>query len=217
MAAIDLTTLDAVKVRAEVQTSNPKEDGEIQDAITGFSTWLTNWCGVASLNSTVDLDEFYNGNGNTLLFLRTPPVNSIASVTMNGVAVPISAGTGSWGVAIHQSKKAIIMRGGVGNFSTFPYPTPYASIGRRSGPRFFLGESNVEVAYNGGPAVVPFDLEYAVRCVVAINHKRKAWQDQSSRGVNTAGASSTTGYRGWAWPPEYQKVFEDYQRKAIIT
>ena len=84
------------------------------------------------------------------------------------------------------------------------------------GPVFLPGQGNIEVQYTAGYGDTPEDLEYAVRCVVALNYKRKGWQDQASRGVTTQGASSTTAYRTWAWPPEYDRVFEFYQRKAIL-
>jgi hypothetical protein len=73
--------------------------------------------------------------------------------------------------------------------------------------------SRVAVSYSVNAA--PFDLEYAVRCVVAINYKRKGWQDQGSRVVNAGGSSATTAYRNWAWPPEYDDVFENYKRLAV--
>jgi hypothetical protein len=74
---------------------------------------------------------------------------------------------------------------------------------------------NVAVSYYVNEP--PPDLEYAVRCIVAINYKRKGWQDQSSRTVGAAQTTSTTRYQNWEWPPEYQAVLENYQRKAAIV
>jgi hypothetical protein len=74
----------------------------------------------------------------------------------------------------------------------------------------------VFLSYNGGYASVPEDLEFAVRCVVALNYKRKAWQDMASKALSGAGGSATTSYRDWAWPPEYEHVFEHYRRLAAV-
>jgi hypothetical protein len=284
--AIDLTTLNAVKSRAEVQSS--AADAEIQGAITAFSQWLLGFTGQASLNSVATHDDVYDGNGNARLMLNNYPILNVASVTMNAAGIPASSAANVWGYYIEQSKKSIGLRGGVGNYSTFPYPTPLTY--RERGPVFLRGQGNIEVVYSAGylPVLVqndvenvtagtisleaapwvadagvtyypslnvfakvssgsgigeyavsnglyvfsaadegqlvaasyqinqaPFNLEYAVRCVVALNYKRKGWQDQKSRGVTTQGGSATTTYRDWDAPPEYLKVFEYYQRKAI--
>ena len=287
--AIDLTTLSAVRNRIPLEATSTSDDAEIQGAITAFSQWLLSFTGRTSLNSIETLDEIYDGKGNPVLFLRSFPIVTLIFVNMNGISLPFSSGFGSWGVYIEQGKRSIALRGGVGNFSTFPYPQSQAMY--RKGPAFLPGLGNIEVAYTAGyppvavvneiatiaaqtitlqraswvadagvlyypslvpmanvlssPAVgeyavsaglyvfnvtdntrqvavsydvnqAPYDLEYAVRCVVALNYKRKAWQDQASRGTTTQGASSTTRYRDWAWPPEMDKVFESYQRKAIL-
>jgi hypothetical protein len=283
---IDLTSLAAVKSRAEVKSTT--DDAEIQASITAFSQWLLDFTGQASLNSVVAHDDVYDGNGNARLMLNNYPVLNVSSVTMNGVGVPVSSGANVWGYYVEQSKKSLGLRGGVGNFTTFPYPTPLSY--RERGPVFRRGQGNIEVVYSAGysPSLVqndvdnvtagtitlqeapwvadagvtyypslnamahvssgpgpgeyavsnglyvfstsdegqlvaasyqinqpPFNLEYAVRCCVALNYKRKGWQDQKSRAVTTQGGSATTTYRDWDAPPEYMKVFEYYQRKAI--
>jgi hypothetical protein len=216
-ASVDLTTVDAVKQRAEVTSTS--DDNEIQGAITGFSRFILNRCGVSSLNSIMSLDETYDGNGNSRLFLRSYPIQNVTAVIMNGVSIPLSAGFGSWGIFVEASQKSIGMRGGIGNFSTFPYPSylygsPY--YGNSRGPVFIRGQGNIEVQYSAGYNDTPEDLEYAVRCIVALNYKRKSWQDQASRGQMSAGASATTRFRDWTWPPEYENVIRFYQRKALV-
>lgn len=284
--AIDLTSLAAVKNRAEVQSN--AADAEIQGAITAFSQWLLDFTGQASLNSVAAHDDVYDGNGNARLMLNNYPVLNVSSVTMNAAGIPASTAANVWGYYIEQSKKSLGLRGGVGSYSTFPYPTPLTY--RERGPVFLRGQGNIEVVYSAGylPVLVqndvenvtagtialadapwvadagvtyypslnvfakvssgprvgeyavsnglyvfsaadegqlvaasyqvnqaPFDLEYAVRCICALNYKRKGWQDQKSRAVSTQGGSATTAYRDWSWPPEHDKVFEYYQRKAI--
>lgn len=288
--AIDLTMLAAVKNRAEVKSTT--DDNEIAAAITGFSQWLLNRSGKSTLNSVASLDEVYDGNGNSRIFLRSSPILTLGTVTINGVAVPLSPSWNQWGAYVEQSKKSIGLRGGIGNFSTFPYPTSLLSPwARGKGPVFIIGQGNVEIVYTAGydpvsivneidvitsqtiqlqqavwvsddgvkryPSLTPmtlvasapdpgeyavsaglytfnvadeglqvavsyvgnqapYDLEYAVRCVVAINYKRKGWQDQESRSTSMQGSSATTRYRNWDWPPEYESVFDYYCRQTFI-
>src|SRR6266478_8101883 len=146
--AIDLTWLAAVKSRAEV-TSNA-DDGDIQDAITALSQWLVNWCGRTSLNSLQSFNEIYDGNGNQRLFLRNSPVQAVSSVTINGIAIPLSVGFNVWGVFVDALKRSIALRGGMGNFSTFPYPNGYSGIFSNRGPAFYRGVGNIQVQYQAG-------------------------------------------------------------------
>lgn len=283
---IDLTWLAAVKGRAEVAAVS--DDQQIQDAITAFSQWILDYCGRSTLNSIQTFNEIYNGNGNQRLFLRNFPIQALIQVVANGVQVPQSFGFNSWGVFIEQSQKSIAIRGGVGSFTTFPYPNPtYGNSAMNRGPVFFRGIGNIQVQYNAGypsvtitnevdmitgqtitlqtgpwvadggvvffPSLLPLalvpnspgpsqyavsnglyvfnvadegkqvavtyninrapaDLEYAVRNVVALNYKRKAWQGLDSRAVAAGGTTGTTRYSTWTWPPEYDKVFEHYKR-----
>jgi hypothetical protein len=283
---VDLTWLSVVKTRAEVKSSVVTEDSEIQAAITAFSSWLLYYTGQRTLNTQASFTETYSGNGNNRLFLRQRPVTNVAAVVVNGVAFPQSGAFGQWGYYIEDSQASIAVRGGLGNFSTFPYPNNYGgSINKL--PAFQKGTGNIQVTYTAGfppvnvtndietvnantvtlgfgpwvgdigvtyypsltplvkvasaPAVgqyavsnglyvfnngdntnvvaltysvnqAPPDLEYAVRCVVAINYKRKGWQDLQSRGTTSGGTSATTRYANWMWPPEYQAIFDHYRR-----
>jgi hypothetical protein len=162
-SAIDLTTLLAVKRRAEVGLTQPggvinpvPDDVEIQAAITGFSQHLLNCSGQGSLNSVVTLDEFYNGNGNNRLMLRSWPVLSLIAVNMSGVAFPLSNSTQNWGAYVGQGGRNIAIRGGVGNFSTFPYPYIY-SPGK--GPVFLKPDNHFAarcLGFRFGSALLPF-------------------------------------------------------------
>lgn len=218
--SIDLTTVDAVKNRAEVQSST--DDDDIQAAITGFSQRILNLSGMATLNSIVTLDEIYDGNGNNKLFLRTNPIRTLNFVKLGPMNLQMSPGVGQWGLYISTDKKYIGLRGGLGVNRTFPtymnwmnYGV-YAGNGR--GPVFSRGTGNIEVNYDAGYPDTPADLEFAVRCIVAINYKRKAWQDQAQRAVNAGSVSAaTTTYRNWTWPPEYDDILNHYIRKSIIS
>lgn len=82
---------------------------------------------------------------------------------------------------------------------------------------FNVADNAAQVAVTYDINRAPFDLEYAVRCAVAINYKRKGWQDQASKTVNTREAVSTVRYRDWDFAPREAAVFQSYQRKAIYA
>jgi hypothetical protein len=81
---------------------------------------------------------------------------------------------------------------------------------------FNAGDNTKQVAVSYYRFAAPADLEYSVRCVVAINYKRKGWQDLATQGTSAGGTNATTTYRSWAYPPEHKKVFDFYTRTAII-
>ena len=81
---------------------------------------------------------------------------------------------------------------------------------------FNTADNAAEAAVSYSINQAPFDLEYAVRCIVAINYKRKGWQDQKSRAMNSGGTTATTAYMSWTWPPEYEAVLQTYKRTSII-
>lgn len=218
--SIDLTTVEAVKSRAEVQSST--DDDDIQAAITGFSNYILGLSGMSTLNSIVTLDEIYDGNGNDKLFLRTYPIRKINFINIGPITAQASPGVGQWGYYISTSKKYIGLRGGLGVNRTFPTYMNWMNFGRFGGnghgPVFSLGTGNIRVNYDAGNQDTPPDLEFAVRCIVAINYKRKGWQDQASRAVNAGSTSAaTTSYRSWSWPPEYQYVLDLYTRNSFIA
>lgn len=231
MAAIDITTLAAVKQRAEIPSGNSNEDTEISDAITAFSRYVLTRTGYASFSQTQAMSETRDGNGNYIMYAALSPILvptaaaptiPMPQVIVNGYSVPF-AGSGSWpgsGFWIGDDQKTFRIRD---TFSTVG-ASMFAGYGFRSvalrmtGQRgFSVGSGNVQLIYTGGYSAVPEDLEYAVRCIVAINYKRKAWQDVASKTVGVGGQSFTTRYRDWAFPTEYDEIIDYYTRKSIIT
>jgi len=221
MAVIDLTTLPAVKSRAEIPSNNSNDDQDISDAITGFSAHLANRFSGVSF-AQVAVVETRDGNGNDMMFVRTPPISTTnaISISINGVAVPAAGAWPAAGYYVTPDGRAFKLR----NVAAVPLSRSFYPLGGgglslvRANSGFARGQGNVTLSYTGGYNGVPADLEYAVRCVVAINYKRKAWQDLDSKSVSAgSGGSSTTRYRDWAWPPEYESVFDFYTPKAVVS
>jgi hypothetical protein len=164
-APIDLTSLNAVKQKAELDPATVyKDDVEIQAAITGFSRWILNKSGVASLNSVVDLLETYDGNGNDRLFLRSRPILALSPVTIDGVTISVSTGYGVWGVFIEDSRKSIALRSGPAGGTRFQggwyAPGSYGGWGGKvRGPNFLRGLGNIQVPYTAGYPPQPVENE----------------------------------------------------------
>jgi|SRR5271157_464083 len=213
----DITTLGAVKTRAEVDANNSKDDQEISDAISAFSLYVMNRTGISSFANVATVTETRDGNGNDQMYVRTPPIVNVVSLTICQTSIPLAGPWPAFGYYIADDQRSIKIRGTLQS-SSYPWASRYRQSGlHRSNGGFARGQGNVLLVYNGGYAGVPFDLEYAVRSIVAINYKRKAWQDMKSRIVDGGNAGkATTIYRDWAWPPEYEKVIEFYARRAII-
>lgn len=193
---IDLTTLAAVKNRAEVKSDS--EDAEIQALITGFSQYvLTRTCR-DTLNQIKDFTEIYDGNGAHRLRLRNTPIISVASVKINGQAQDISSGYGVQGITIVDDDKIIA-------FS-------YDSCGR-----FTRGIGNIQVIYRAGYNGVPLDLEKLSREVIARAVKRKAWLGMKSKSISVQGGTGSTQYVDYELSKEEVELLGWYTRKVILA
>lgn len=202
---IDLTTVDAVKAWLGIALANTSCDETIQWLITGFSQYVLNRTGVASFNSIQTYTEIYDGNNHARIFLRNYPIISISNVQIGTYSVPQSTSITTPGVFIEQLPRSIAFRSSPSNYSLPPYQLfPYC---------FTEGIGNIQITYTAGYAFVPADLEEACIKAVAINYRRKDWQDLISKSLSVAGqGSGTTAYRSWALPPEIERVLVFYQR-----
>jgi hypothetical protein len=106
----------------------------------------------------VEFNEFYDGSGSDRQFLRNWPVQSVVSVTVGGVALPLATpgSTNGVGIVIDGSKKSISMRGG-SRIPTRGYAGSYSRGNDCSGNvgRFFRGQQNVNVDYIAGFPLAP--------------------------------------------------------------
>jgi hypothetical protein len=70
----------------------------------------------------------------------------------------------------------------------------------------------VQISYTA--TGVPYDIEMAVRQMVAVNYKRRSWIDQSSQMM--ANGAGSIAFRSWEMPPEVASVMEQYRRRALV-
>jgi uncharacterized phiE125 gp8 family phage protein len=122
VAQNDLATVDELKAVLRVQTN--AEDHLLSLLLTQASEWIAAKADRKTLVAA-NVTEVRHGNGGAAIMLREYPVNSVASVTVDGVAV---AATG-WGVA--------------------------GRMLMRSGGLFPRGSGNVTIVYNAGYQEIP--------------------------------------------------------------
>lgn len=223
--AIDLTTV------ANIQAwlgSGASDAQSMQDCITAASAYWLWAVGMAPQNGdfpTVsplvgpvsNINETYDGNGSSRMFLRIRPIQSVQSLSVNGIAIPASSGVTVPGFVVDGSGKSIAIRSGSGG----PAPGQQLTVSfgflrnPRSGIWFFSeGIQNVAVRYTAGYTTEPFDIEMAVRQMVAVNYKRRSWIDQRSQAM--AQGAGTISFRDWEFPPEVKSVLDHYRRRAIV-
>lgn len=210
---LDLVTVSQVKDWLGIPTTNESSDNTIQFLITGFSQYVVNQTGIQSFNSVQQYDEILDGNGRGRMFVNNPPIQSIVSLNIGGVAVPPSSGPTIPGYYIEQQKRSIAFRSSGWSLappqSIFPY-------------LFISGQGNVELVYNGGYITTPFDLAVSAMKAVSIYYQRKDYQDLASKTLSTGNGTGTIAYRQWTLagmsgmnlPAEIMDVVSFYSRYA---
>jgi hypothetical protein len=205
-ANVDLTTVDSV-TRWIASTPSDDEKLNIQNCVTAASLDWVWMCGkqlvdgVSPFVKPVPIDEYYDGPGGTRMFVRNPPISSISSLSVNGVAIAASAVPTSAGYVIDATRKSIALRSGAG-------------VGRNAPRVFCQGIQNVHLVGMAGFDRTPFDIQQAVTQMVAENYKKRQWIGQSSQAM--ANGAGTVSFRDWAIAPDVAKVIDNYSRNALV-
>ena len=92
MATGDLTTLDNVKAWFSPPLTTTTDDVLLTRLVTSASQFIQTWLGRTIAETAYS--ETRNGQGGTRLFLRNRPVVTVASLTVDGVAVAPASGSG---------------------------------------------------------------------------------------------------------------------------
>ena len=145
MAANDLTTV--ANVKAWLSLPQAADDALIARLITSVSTLMQSWLGCKIISASYAVIK--DGTGGTSLFLRNTPVTAVASLSINGVAVPASTGPGVLGYRFAETQVIV------------------------DGYRFTRGNANIAITYTAGYAVVPPDLEQAAIEIVALRYRER--------------------------------------------
>lgn len=217
---VDLTTLQNVKDWLKLSVTT--DDQILQACITAASLYILQKTGTGDQNGDLQqsplasvcyFSEWYDGSGTTRLFLRNRPIVSIVGITINGFAVPLSTGFAVAGYVVDGSAKSISLRQGLlgwgGSWGLTAWQAgSYRSFGR--GPRFWQGNQNINVQYNAGFNTTPFDLELAVKRIVAMNYKRRDWVGELSRSMGLGAGSMR--FSSWIMDPQDEDIILAYTR-----
>lgn len=216
-AAIDLTVLAAVKdyiaQGGGAVISAPAliaDDTIIQGLITGCSQmWLTK-TSRTTLNSSASYTENYDGNGSIRLFPDNWPLISVASLQVNGQAIPPSVAVGQAGYFIERSKRSIALRpvgaSGVQTTIGFGYGYPF-KFDVQGGP------GNVALIYTAGYTGIPNDIFEAVTWQVAQAYKKR--ESINLESLQMGGGAGSSTYVKWDWTPEVKATLRDYTKVVV--
>jgi hypothetical protein len=232
VTAVSSTTFTAVFAMAHAAGATVvlSTDALLPDLITDASAWWIRQTGRGPQNNSipalspyvqpVSYTENYDGSGSETQYLRNFPIQSVASLIVNGATIPQSTGqpqTAGW--AIDSSGKCLVMinPGFFPGFTGNPgwgggmgfYPTTFGS-----GYKFFSGNQNVQVQYTAGFSGVPQDVFQAITEIVALTQKSRAWLGLRTEAMAAGGGTVT--YDNLVIPKRAQRVLEFYSRRAIV-
>lgn len=160
---IDLTTLVAVKNWVKIPLAQTADDDTIQACITAAGQFWLIWTGRGNadgstpaqspFNTPVLYNENYDGPGNldvfgnSRMFLRNSPIQSVQQLTVNTVQVQQSTAFGQPGWVIDSGGKSLLLRAGGGGTGTST--NNFWPLGGISA-FFRKGGQNINVQYTAG-------------------------------------------------------------------
>lgn len=225
---IDLTTVSAVQAWLNIPAT--QDVANIQSIISSLGVYWLRRTGQMPNDGQIPTSspfitpisygpEYYDGNGNYVLYLRHWPIVSVSLLQINGQTIPQSTAWGQAGFVINAGSKSLAFQG-TGNTSGFNYGrgmgTPY-SYWFNFSPTFSFcpGVQNVAVTYTAGYNGTPFDVAEACTKMAAIIYKRREnrYLDMKQNMKLETGQFS---FFDWEWPPEIEAVICRYQRMAIV-
>lgn len=184
MAVGDLTSLAKVKRWLPGSSAAATADDTLlADLISQVSAAVQN-----EINRTIasaSYTEAHDGQGGTALILNQWPVTAVASVTVDGVALPAGSSVAS----------------GYYFDGDGVYLTGYC---------FSKGHANVVIVYTAGYASTPADIERTVISAVARTYRER---DRIGVTSHTQGQQVTAFFTG-AWSPAELAVLDNYRAVA---
>jgi hypothetical protein len=158
-------------------------DAVLSALITNASAFIESYCNrVFALSSYT---ESYNGTGGDRLYSWRAPIVSVASLSVDGIAIQAAPNTQSPGFVFDDD--LIYLRGA----------------------RFCKGVQNVTVSYTAGFAAIPADVNQACIELVALKYAKRDRIDKSSE---TLGTQQTQAYAMADMPAQVKTALNNYRR-----
>jgi len=211
----DLAVLADVKLWLGIPTATTADDALLSKLITNVSADFLNQINRPSLVPSANYTETRNGNGTPTLATKQWPINSVASLTIDGINVPASPDGVQPGYVYDQSGNpeswnSISLVGGGGGFivGTFGLQPSFGGMSI-----FTQGFNNVVITYNAGYATIPSEVNQAVIDWVAYRYRQRQWIGQVSKHMNTG---ETVTFQNVVMPATTKAVILQYRRKFPI-
>jgi hypothetical protein len=149
-----LCTYEDIQLHLEL-TNEQNHDDTIIDLINMYTKRFCNHCGISSF-LTKTYTEYYDGNGESILFLKNVPITSVQSLADDDSYIwGIDTTVGATDFRIIQDGKAIYLIDDL----------------------FTKGFENIKVVYTAGYSQIPEDLRFAAIREVGRSFKhRKDWE-----------------------------------------
>lgn len=182
MATGDLTTLATVKGWFAPPLVTTSDDVLLTRLVTAASQFIETWLGQQIATQTYI--DTYDGTGGCGLAFGHTPVTAVASLAIDGLAIPPALDPLSPGFV----------------FS--------ASMLYLQGYRFTPGFQNIAVTYTAGYAATPPEIEQACIELVALRYKERDRIGHVSKSV----AGETVTFTQKDMPPDVQTILAAYRR-----
>jgi hypothetical protein len=194
MAAGDLTTLANVKGWFSPPLTTTSDDALLTRLITAASQFIQTW-----LNRQIAQQaytETRDGNGGRKLVFANAPVTAVASLTIDGIAIPPAPNPTTAGFVF--SPTMLYLQG------TIPGPSRDIYV-------FSRGFQNVVVGYTAGYAATPPEIEQACIELVALRYKERDRIGQASKNL----AGEVVSFAQKDMPADVQTMLAQYRRNFV--
>lgn len=190
--------------------------GKLITSASNYWLWATGKGGgggtptVSPFVQVVAFDEWYDGNGNSRLFLKQTPIVSVTLLQVSGITIPVSTDYNIAGYVIDDSGKCLSIRDCGGYVARGQFG--YGSRGN-GGYRFANGVQNIHIQYTSGFNGVLPDVADACTEMVVLNFQRRRYLDQLQNAQ--AQAVGTISYSKLEVTPHIRSVMDNYSRTAL--
>lgn len=178
----DLTSID--RVRSALGLNTVALDPHIGELIAAVSGWIARYTG-RDFGPAAEATEFFDGHGGSALYLPRGPVTAVATVTVNGAAIP--------------ARPSVTGQGWVRT----------GQILRLVGHYFTKGVQNVAVTYSAGYAAVPEEIADAATDIVIWRYRERDREGYTSK---TLGNGEVIGFSQDDIPASARTVLDTYKR-----
>jgi hypothetical protein len=161
------------------------EDVLLARLVTAESRFIGSWCGRSF--ALASYSETYNGAGGFKLALRNLPIVAVASLAIDGLAIPAGVPGTRAGHGWYNDDKLLYL----------------------IGYEFRRGSQNLQVAYSAGYAATPPELEQAAIELVGYRYRERSRIGEVSRSL---GGQATAAFSQKDMPAAVATILAKYQR-----